>query len=511
MLLILDGLGLNPSDTHNAFHAAKTPVLDRLLSSMPHATLRCGGLDVGLPEGQMGNSEVGHLNIGAGRVVYQDLVRINRAMADGTFKANENVASTFTTLARTGGALHLLGLLSDGGVHSHQNHLFDTIRAAEEAGVKKIWIHALLDGRDTAPRGAGGSDGYMAALERAIAASNVTQIASVAGRYWTMDRDKRWERIQRGYDVITNMGGDVVDSASAAIEASYAADVADEFVAPVRTRAWSESAIEDRDRVFFFNFRPDRMRQIVRALQLEEFDGFDRAAVPAFSSALCMTEYDATFRLPVVFAPESLHDVLGEVVSAAGVKQLRIAETEKYPHVTYFLNGGREEPFEGEDRELIPSPRDVATYDEKPEMSAFEVTEILLKHINAQTHHLIVCNYANCDMVGHTGDFDAAVKAVETVDTCLGRVLEAGSKKGFGAFVIADHGNAEMMQDSETGNPHTAHTLNPVPAIFVPSSDDAGDFAVEDGILADVMPTLLARMQIKTPDAVTGRSLISEK
>jgi len=499
-LIVLDGWGLNPGTEGNAVRLARTPVMDRLLAEYPSATLTTCGEAVGLPKGQMGNSEVGHLNLGAGRIVYQDLTRIDRAMEDGSLAKNAVLQGAFAHALEGGRALHFIGLLSPGGVHSHERHLHAMIRAAAEARVPRIVVHAFLDGRDTAPRSALPSVQSTEALLRSLGPHG---IATVAGRYYAMDRDKRWDRTERAYRALVAGEGERTATPEEAVERAYGRGEGDEFVAPTVVGDPAARRIARGDAVVAFNFRPDRMRQLSRALGDPAFDAFARPEGPLQLHYVCMTEYDETFPYPVLFRDEPLRKTLGEVVSAAGIRQLRIAETEKYAHVTYFLNGSEEKPFPGEDRALIPSPK-VATYDLKPEMSGVEVTDTLVRRLADETCGFFVLNYANADMVGHTGVIPAAIRAVETVDTGLGRVLEAVRARGGFALVTADHGNAEMMIDPETGGPHTAHTLNPVPVLI------AGDppHALRDGILADVAPTLLQLLGIDPPSEMTGTSLI---
>ncbi len=500
VMMILDGWGLNARCEANAACLAETPHLDRLQSDYPTSQLVTSGLDVGLPAGQMGNSEVGHLNIGAGRVVYQDLTRISRAIDEGSFFDNPQLVQLCRRLAASGGTLHLLGLLSDGGVHSHNSHLYALLRLARQIGVIDVCIHAILDGRDTPPRSGAG---YLAALEREIVTVGVGRIASLTGRYWTMDRDQRWERVERGYRALTEGVGQAATSSGEAIAAAYAADQGDEFVEPWVIDGGAE--IADGDGVIFFNFRADRAREITHAFTANDFDAFPRPKKISLEGYVCLTEYDETFGLPVAFQPEPLTQILGEVVAAAGLKQLRIAETEKYAHVTFFFNGGVEKPFTGEDRVLIPSPREVATYDLKPEMSALEVTAELVAQIDSDTYDLIIVNYANCDMVGHTGDLEAAIKAVETVDRCVGQVVERVLARGGALLISADHGNCEQMRDAN-GGPFTAHTSNPVPLIFV---DQPRKRKLKAGNLADLAPTLLDLLDLPVPPQMTGSSLLS--
>ncbi len=498
--MILDGWGLSDSCDANAVCLARTPHLDRLKQDYPTSQLGTSGLDVGLPEGQMGNSEVGHLNIGAGRIVYQDLTRISRAIDDGSFFDNPQLVQLCRRLAASGGTLHLLGLLSDGGVHSHNTHLYAMLRLAKQTRVKDVCIHAVLDGRDTPPRS---GSAYLAELEKEIETVGVGRIATLAGRYWTMDRDQRWERVERGYRLLTESVGQSADTSARAIAAAYAAGQSDEFVEP-----WvidGGANVENGDGVIFFNFRADRAREITHAFNDIEFSGFKRNKKLELEGFVCLAEYDETFDLPVAFPSEAPREILGEVVSAAGLTQLRIAETEKYAHVTFFFNGGIEQPFAGEDRVLIPSPKEVATYDLKPEMSATELTAELLEKLDSSSYDLIVVNYANCDMVGHTGDLEAAVRAVETVDHCVGQVVKKVLQTGGSLLISADHGNCEQMKDS-MGGPHTAHTSNPVPLIFVDSSKQ---YKLKNGILADLAPTLLELLGLPLPQQMTGTSLLS--
>jgi len=498
-MMILDGWGLNPSCEANAVCLADTPHLDRLQSEYPTSLLGTSGLDVGLPTGQMGNSEVGHLNIGAGRIIYQELTRISRAIDDGSFFDNPVLIKLCRRLAASGGTLHLLGLLSDGGVHSHNSHLYALLRLARQTRVREVCVHVILDGRDTPPRS--GID-YLAALEKELIAVGIGRIATITGRYWAMDRDQRWDRVERSYLAMTESAGQRALTSADAISAAYAADQGDEFVEPWIIDGGGEIATGDG--VIFFNFRADRAREITRALTEENFSGFARRQKIELEGYVCLTEYDETFDLPVAFSSAAPKQILGEVVAAAGLKQLRIAETEKYAHVTFFFNGGIETPFVGEERVLIPSPKDVATYDLKPEMSAAEVTSELLARIDSDKYDLIVVNYANCDMVGHTGVLDAAIKAVETVDACVGQVVERVLAAGGALLISADHGNCEQMRDA-AGGPFTAHTCNPVPLIFV---DTKRDRSLRKGILADLAPTLLELLSLPVPHEMTGSSLL---
>jgi len=498
-LVVLDGWGLNSRREGNAVALARTPVMDRLLATHPHATLVTCGESVGLPPGQMGNSEVGHLNLGAGRIVYQDLTRIDEAIRDGSLARNPVFRAALARAAKSG-TLHFIGLLSPGGVHSHERHLIALLGYAAEAGVRRMRVHAFTDGRDTAPRSAGAS---VALLTQALLAVPGAAIATVSGRFYAMDRDKRWDRTERAFRALVLGEGMEAASGEEAVAAAYVRGESDEFIQPTVIRG-ADGLIRDGDTVIAFNFRPDRMRQISRALADPAFDVFPRQRVPGNLEYVCMTEYDETFPFPVICRDEPLRRTVGEVVSEAGIRQLRIAETEKYAHVTYFLNGSEETPFAGEDRALIPSPK-VTTYDQKPEMSALEVTAELERRLaDPNGYGFFVLNFANADMVGHTGVIEAAVRAVETVDTCLGRVVEAVRARGGIALVTADHGNAEQMIDEATGGPHTAHTLNPVPILAVGGTP----YPLRDGILADVAPTLLELMGLPQPAEMTGRSLL---
>ena len=506
LLMILDGWGINPNPAHNAVALAKTPNLTRLLADYPHVPIRCSGMAVGLPEGQMGNSEVGHLNIGAGRVVYQELTRVTKSIDDGDFFSNPILLDCIRKTKAAGGSLHLSGLLSDGGVHSHDSHLYALLELARREGLKKVFVHCLLDGRDTPPQS--GID-YLARLEAEIARIGVGQIATVMGRYYAMDRDNRWDRVEKAYNAMVLGRGDVQAATSReAIEQSYAAGVNDEFLLPVVIceNGAPVGRVRDGDGFIFFNFRSDRAREITRALALERFEGFERSYWPKLAGYVCLTEYDATFGLPIAFASTEMTNILGSVLSDAGMKQLRIAETEKYAHVTFFFNGGVEPPFPGEDRALIPSPKDVATYDLKPEMSAAQVTDKLLKLLDQDLYDVIVLNFANCDMVGHTGVEAAAIKAVEAVDACAGRVVARIRELEGAVLITADHGNAEQMQD-ENGEPFTAHTTNPVWLVLVDDSRKAVTLR-EGGCLADIAPTMLKMLGLSQPKEMTGESLL---
>ena len=494
-LIIMDGFGLAPASGDNAVTLAKTPVLDRLFQEYAHTTLSASGLDVGLPAGQMGNSEVGHTNIGGGRVVFQDLPRISRAIDDGSFFKNEAYNKAMDDCLAKGSSLHLYGLLSDGGVHSHIQHLFALLKMAKDKGLTKVYVHCFLDGRDVSPTS---GKGFVAALRDECARSGVGKIATVMGRYYAMDRDKRWERVQMAYDAMVYGEGvqnaDPVD----AVAKSYANGVTDEFVEPVVCD--KEGTIGDNDSVIFFNFRPDRAREITRAIVDPDFDGFQREYFP--TTYVCNTEYDAAMPNVLVAWPRvAVKNGLGEYLSNMGMTQLRIAETEKYAHVTFFFNGGVETQYPGEDRVLVPSPK-VATYDLQPEMSAFEVCDKCVERIESGNYDVIILNFANCDMVGHTGVLEAAVKAVETVDTCVGRVVEATLKMGGIAMITADHGNAEDMQQPD-GSPMTAHTTNLVPFILCGAGSE-----LRTGRLADIAPTILDVMGLACPPEMDGRTLI---
>lgn len=505
VLMILDGWGINPCPDNNAVAMAAAPNLTGYLHDFPHTQIRTSGMAVGLPEGQMGNSEVGHLNLGAGRVVYQDFTRITKSIEDGDFFTNPALLSCIAKVKANGGRLHLAGLLSDGGVHSHNTHLYALVKLAKQQGLHEVFIHCLLDGRDTPPQSGAG---YLAELETELQTIGCGRIATVMGRYYAMDRDNRWERVEKAYNAMVLGQGEQHASSSEVISASYAANVTDEFVLPAVITAGGNpvGTINDNDGVIFFNFRSDRAREITRALTFANFDGFQRRQVPQLADYVCMTEYDATFGLTIAFEQQSLSNLLGGVLAKAGLKQLRIAETEKYAHVTFFFNGGVEAPFANEDRALIPSPKEVATYDQKPEMSAYLVADEMVKRLDQDCYDVVILNFANCDMVGHTGMLGAAIKAVEAVDACAGRVVEKVRSLGGTVLITADHGNAEQMVD-EKGEPHTAHTCNPVWLVLV---DDNRKQAVlkEGGKLADMAPTMLKLLGIPQPAEMTGKSLL---
>lgn len=504
MLMILDGFGLSDKVDGNAVAAANKPNFDKYYAEYPHTELGASGMDVGLPRGQMGNSEVGHLNIGAGRIIYQELTRITKAIEDGDFFEKSEFNEAIDKAIKTGSSLHLLGLLSDGGVHSHIDHLKALVKLAKDKGLKKVYIHAFLDGRDVQP---GSAKDFIIDLENYLAEVGVGKIATLSGRYYAMDRDNRWERVQLAYNAIVLGQGETASSALEAIERSYHDNKTDEFVLPtvVINNDAPTGRIVNGDTVIFFNFRPDRAREITRAINDKEFSGFERETLNL--NYVCMTQYDKTMEgVSVAYKPESYNNTLGEYVSSLGKKQLRIAETEKYAHVTFFFNGGVEAANEGEDRALIPSPK-VATYDLKPEMSAYELTDELIRRIDTDEYDMIILNYANPDMVGHTGVFDAAKKAIEAVDVCLGRVVEKVLEKDGTVFITADHGNAEQMIDYSTGEPMTAHTTDPVPLLYV-SKEAKGKELRTGGILADLAPTMLTVMSVPVPAEMTGKSLI---
>ena len=498
ILIIMDGFGLRDSDQGNAVHAAKTPVLDKLFSENPCSRLSASGLDVGLPDGQMGNSEVGHTNIGAGRVVFQDLPKISKAITDGDFFQNKAYLEAMTAARDAGKAVHIMGLTSDGGVHSHLEHMKAAVKMASELGCDPLYVHCFLDGRDVPPTS---GKGYVAEMKQ-VCDQYGAEIATVAGRYYAMDRDTNWDRVEKAYAAMVygesaEFNPDPVD----AVQKSYDAGVTDEFVIPVVCAR--DARIEKGDAVIFMNFRPDRAREITRTLVDPDFTGFERKNGYFPVHFVCTTSYDASMpNVEVAFPKESLHNIFGEYISQNGLTQLRIAETEKYAHVTFFFNGGVEQTFPGEDRCLVPSPK-VATYDLKPEMSAYEVCDQCVERIKSGKYDVIILNFANCDMVGHTGVFEAAVQAVEAVDTCVGRVVQAISDMGGIALITADHGNAEQMLQDDGVSPFTAHTTNLVPFCIV-----GADVKLKDGRLADIAPTMLDLMGLEKPAEMTGSSLI---
>jgi 2,3-bisphosphoglycerate-independent phosphoglycerate mutase len=505
LLMILDGWGINPDVECNAIAKAKTPNMTRLSAEYPTSEIDGSGMAVGLPRGQMGNSEVGHTNIGAGRVVYQDLTRISKAIEDGDFFTNPVLVDCMQKAKVGSGRIHFAGLLSDGGVHSHDTHLYALIEMAKKQGIKEIFIHCLLDGRDTPPQSGAG---YLAKLETELKKIGAGKVATVIGRYYAMDRDNRWERVEKAYRAMVLGEGKEYASAEAAIKESYGEGVTDEFVLPsvIVEKGAPVGKIGDGDAFIFFNFRSDRAREITRSFTDPSFDGFKREICPKLSSYVCLTTYDETFGLPVAFGPQELINIFPEVVGNAGLTQLRIAETEKYAHVTFFFNGGRETPFPGEDRALIPSPKEVATYDQKPEMSAYLVTEELLKRLDQDKYDVIILNFANADMVGHTGVMEAAIRAVEAVDACVGKLVDKVREKGGAVLITADHGNAEMMRD-EKGGPHTAHTCQLAPVVLV--DDSRKGAKLRRGVLADLAPTMLDILGIPQPPEMTGKTLIA--
>jgi 2,3-bisphosphoglycerate-independent phosphoglycerate mutase len=496
-IIIMDGFGISPDEEGNAIARARKPNLERFWKNYPTTTLTASGLAVGLPRGQMGNSEVGHLNLGGGRIVYQDFTRISLAVENGTFGRNPVLLEAMEKAK--GGKLHLIGLLSDGGVHSHITHLYALLEMAKKQHLENVHVHAILDGRDVPPRSA---LTYFRELEEKFEQIGTGKVATVSGRYYTMDRDKRWERVEKAYRCLTDGVGYRAETAEKAVENGYERGENDEFLQP--TVVDSSGLVQDGDSIIFFNFRPDRAREITRAFVDENFQNFPTKPIQVYYT--CMTQYDASLNVPVAFPAQNLSDTLGQVISGRDLLQLRIAETEKYAHVTYFFNGGKELPNPGEDRVLIPSPK-VATYDLQPEMSAYEVTDELMARIDSGRYDLIVLNFANPDMVGHTGIFEAAVEAVEVVDQCVGTIVDEIQKKGGAVLLTADHGNAEKMIGMTTGQPHTAHTSNPVPFTLI--IDDGTNYSLrEDGILADVAPTVLQLMHIPQPEAMSGKSLI---
>ncbi|AJO76076.1 2,3-bisphosphoglycerate-independent phosphoglycerate mutase [Pseudomonas sp. MRSN 12121] len=500
VLMILDGFGHSESHESNAIYAARKPVLDRLYASVPHGLISGSGMDVGLPDGQMGNSEVGHMNLGAGRVVYQDFTRVTKAIRDGEFFENPTICAAVDKAVAADKAVHILGLLSDGGVHSHQDHLVAMAELAFKRGAEKIYLHAFLDGRDTPPKSAASS---IELLDETFKTLGKGRIASLIGRYFAMDRDNRWDRVAQAYDLIVDGKGEFnAANAQEGLQAAYERGESDEFVKA--TTLGEPVKVEDGDAVVFMNFRADRARELSRVFVEDGFKEFARARQPKLAGFVMLTQYAASIPAPSAFAPGSLDNVLGDYLAKNGKTQLRIAETEKYAHVTFFFSGGREEPFPGEERILIPSPK-VATYDLQPEMSAPEVTDNIVDAIENQRYDVIVVNYANGDMVGHSGVFDAAVKAVECLDQCVGRIVDALEKVGGEALITADHGNVEQMSDASTGQAHTAHTSEPVPFIYVGKRDLK---VREGGVLADVAPTMLKLLGLPQPAEMTGTSIL---
>ncbi|MBT9315382.1 2,3-bisphosphoglycerate-independent phosphoglycerate mutase [Leptothoe spongobia] len=505
VLVILDGWGHRDEDNGNAINNARTPVIDSLWATYPHTLIQTSGKDVGLPDGQMGNSEVGHLNIGAGRIVPQELVRISDAVENGSIQENQALLNVCQQVRYNGGKLHFIGLCSEGGVHSHLNHLLGLLDMAKSQDLQEVCIHAITDGRDTQPKAA---QSAIQKLQDHIDQIGVGKIVTLSGRYYAMDRDHRWDRVEKVYSVMTEPGNGNGHTAIAAIQASYEKDVTDEFIEPVRL---ADGAVEPNDGVIFFNFRPDRARQLTQAFVDPEFKGFETRPITPLSF-VTMTQYDGALPVQVAFEPQNLSNILGEVIADHGLKQFRTAETEKYAHVTYFFNGGREDPFEGEDRELVSSPQ-VATYDKAPAMSVKAVTDTAITAIGKKKYGLVVINYANPDMVGHTGNMKATIQALESVDVQLGRLLDAVGQAGGTTIIIADHGNAEYMWDEE-GRPWTAHTTNPVPFILVEGErlkipGRGGEVELrENGCLADVAPTILEILKLPQPQEMTGKSMI---
>ena len=503
MLMILDGFGINENKDGNAILNAKTPNIDRLMKGYPVTKIYTSGLAVGLPEGQMGNSEVGHTNIGAGRVVYQELTRITSSLEDGSFFSNTELLEAINHCIQNKTKLHIMGLLSDGGVHSHIRHLYGLLELAKRKGLENVYVHSFLDGRDTAPASA---ENYILELEEKMREKEIGKIASISGRFYAMDRDKRWNRIQKVYDALVFGKGNTANSALVAIEGAYQKEVFDEFVEPtvICNENKPIATIEENDAVIFFNFRPDRARELTRCLVDDEFNEFETKKLNLYF--VTFTNYDESIKnVHIAFKPTALNNTFGEYVSKNGLKQLRIAETEKYAHVTFFFNGGEEKQYEGEDRILVPSPK-VETYDLKPEMSAYEVTEKVIQAINSKKYDTIILNYANPDMVGHTGNLSAAIKAIETIDECVGKVCEAINEQNGVLIITADHGNAEQMIDYKTGEPHTAHTTNPVPLILV----GMDNVKLKEGKLCDLAPTMLDIMGLDIPKEMTGVSLIEK-
>ncbi|MDD4946261.1 MAG: 2,3-bisphosphoglycerate-independent phosphoglycerate mutase [Gallionella sp.] len=504
LLLILDGFGYSEETDSNAIRAAHKPNWDALWRDFPHTLLNASEKHVGLPDKQMGNSEVGHLNIGAGRVVYQDLSRVDVAIEDGSFFTNPSLTQAVAAAKQNNSALHIMGLLSPGGVHSHESHIHAMLEMAAKHGIKKVYLHPFLDGRDTPPKSAAQS---LSMLQDKCAALGTGQIASLTGRFYAMDRDNRWERVQPAYELLTQGKAEFIAAdALSGLADAYARGESDEFVkaTAIVSADGQAVAMHDGDVVVFMNFRADRAKEITRALTAPDFDGFPRNYLPKFADFVTLSSYGHDFTLPCAYSPEEIHNDFGEYISKLGMQQLRISETEKYAHVTYFFSGGKEQPYSGEDRILIPSPK-VATYDLQPEMSAYIVTEKLEEAIASRKYQAIICNYANGDMVGHSGDMAAAVKAVEALDVCVGRVVKAMQAIGGEVIITADHGNAEQMQDNETHQAHTAHTLNPVPFVYVGRKATLAN----GGALRDITPSVLHIMGLPQPVEMTGHSLIS--
>lgn len=500
----MDGWGINPETEGNAIALASTPNIKRLREEYPVTTLDTSGLSVGLPEGQMGNSEVGHLTMGAGRIVYQELTRIDKSIEESDFSRNPLLNELISKLKENGGALHLMGLLSDGGVHSHINHLYAFINEAKKKGLKKIFVHAFLDGRDTPPTSGAGFMEALVNFEKKVGAGKV---ATLMGRYYAMDRDNRWDRVERAYNAMVSAVGNRAENPVEAIKEAYKKGETDEFVTPtvMIENGAPVGKISDGDGLIFFNFRADRAREITKAFVLPDFDGFKRQAHPKLTDFICLTEYDSKLNLPVLFKPQSLANILGEVLSRNGIKQFRVSETEKYAHVTFFFNGGREQPFDGEERLLIPSVKDVPTYDKKPEMRAFEIADAAVEKIREGKYAFMLMNFANGDMVGHTGVIEAAIKACEAVDAAVGKVADEALKDGWSVVITSDHGNAEQMIDPVTNEPFTAHTIYTVPFILVDNSLKGA--SLKKGGLEDIAPTVVKLMGIEKPKEMKGEAL----
>ena len=506
MLMILDGFGINEKEDGNAVKLANTPNIDKLMKKFQTTKIYTSGLKVGLPDGQMGNSEVGHTNIGAGRIVYQELTKITKSIEDGNFFAIPEFIEAIENCKKYNSKLHILGLVSDGGVHSHIRHLYGLLEMAKRRDFENVYVHCFLDGRDTPPASA---ENYITQLEEKMREKGIGKIASLSGRYYAMDRDKRWDRVKKCYDALVNGEGNKATSATIAIENSYQKEVFDEFVEPtvICNGETPIATIQEHDSVIFFNFRPDRAREITRTIVDKDFNEFETKKMDTYF--VCFTNYDETMpNVKIAFKKEPLVNTFGEYVSKLGYTQLRIAETEKYAHVTFFFNGGEEKQYEGEDRILVPSPK-VETYDQKPEMSAYEVTDKVLEAISNDKYDCIILNFANTDMVGHTGSLPAAIKAVEAVDECVGKIVKLVEEKQGNLIITADHGNAEQMIDYKTGEPHTAHTTNPVPIILVTPDETLN--LKENGKLADLAPTMLDLMNLKKPEEMTGESLLIRK
>ena len=502
LLCIMDGWGINTNCTKDATKTADIPNFDNLKKTEKYTQINASGEYVGLPDGQMGNSEVGHLNLGAGRVVYQDLTRINKEIREGKFFENKEFNAAIEHVKKNDSSLHLYGLVSTGGVHSSFDHVKALVKMAAQNGLKKVYVHAFLDGRDTPPKSA---VNFLAELEEELKKYGLPQIATISGRYWAMDRDNRWDRVEKAYNALLFGEGEKAANSDEAIKSSYAKDVTDEFVEPTITNSDADSRIKDNDAIIFFNYRPDRARELTRAVTFEKFDGFERKAVRKNLYYVCMAQYDETFPLPIAYPPEKLVNILGDVLDENGIKQFRTAETEKYAHITFFFNGGEEKSGKLETRALVASPK-VATYDLQPEMSAPQVCENVLKALDNPEYGFILVNFANPDMVGHTGVFEAAVKACETVDNCVGKIAKKAKENGVIMLLTADHGNSECMEDPVTHAPFTAHTTNPVPFLLI---NGQGKYELkETGALCDVAPTVLALLGIKQPEEMTGQSLI---